>query len=82
MENHKSLLPAGVVGVDGAFDAGDVVAIVTSTGIAIARGLSNYSAQDVQRVAGKKTQEVRALLAEADYDDGGPPGQSGRRLSR
>jgi glutamate 5-kinase len=68
-ENHKSLLPAGIVQADGEFDAGDMVRIVTTTGIAVARGLCNYSAQDVRRIAGKKTQEVRKLLAEAAYDE-------------
>ncbi len=69
VENHKSLLPAGVISVEGAFDAGDVIAIVSDDGTAIARGLSNYSAEDVRRLAGKKTQEVRVLLAEAAYDE-------------
>jgi len=69
LENHKSLLPAGVVGVEGDFAAGDVVAIVAADGTAIARGLCNYSAQDVGRIAGKKTGQVRTLLAEAAYDE-------------
>jgi len=69
VENHKSLLPAGVVGVEGSFDAGDVIAIVADDGKAIARGLSNYSAADVRRIAGKKSQEVRTMLAEAAYDE-------------
>jgi glutamate 5-kinase len=46
-----------------------VVAIVGDDGNGIARGLSNYSAEDVRRIAGKKTAEVRNLLAEAAYDE-------------
>jgi glutamate 5-kinase len=69
VENHKSLLPAGGVGVEGDFAAGDVVAIVTADGGAIARGLCNYSASDAQRIAGKKTAQVKELLAEAAYDE-------------
>jgi glutamate 5-kinase len=69
VENHKSLLSAGVVGVEGDFAAGDVVAIVTADGGAIARGLCNYSASDAQRIAGKKTAQVKELLAEAAYDE-------------
>lgn len=69
VENHKSLLAAGVIGIEGTFDAGDVIAIVAADGKPIARGLSNYSAEDVRRIAGKKSQEVRTLLAEAAYDE-------------
>jgi glutamate 5-kinase len=68
VENHKSLLPAGIISVQGPFDAGDVVAIVCGE-TEIARGLSNYSSPDVQRIARMKTQEVRMLLAEAAYDE-------------
>src|SRR3984957_1268288 len=56
VENHKSLLPAGIMAVKGDFAAGDVIAIAGPDGAAIARGLCNYSAADVARVAGKKTQ--------------------------
>ena len=69
VENHKSLLPAGIVSVTGSFDRGDVVAIVSGEGTIIARGLSNYAASDVDRIRGKKTQEVRSLLAESAYDE-------------
>jgi len=69
VEKKKSLLPAGIVGVEGEFDSGDVVAITAADGKTIARGLSNYSAADIRRIAGKKTQEVRTLLAEAAYDE-------------
>jgi len=69
VEMNRSLLPAGVIRVDGEFDRGDVVAIAAADGNAIARGLSNYAAADVRRILGKKTHEVRALLAEAAYDE-------------
>jgi glutamate 5-kinase len=68
-QKNRSLLAAGVVRVDGAFRRGDVVAIVNQAGASIARGLSNYSSADLDRVRGKKTAEVRALLAEAAYDE-------------
>ena len=68
-ENHRSLLPPGIIQADGEFDAGDMVRIVSANGQSIARGLSNYSAEDVRRIAGKKTQEVRKLLAEGAYDE-------------
>jgi glutamate 5-kinase len=69
VERNKSLLPAGVVKVEGDFARGDVVAIATADGKTIARGLSNYAAEDVDRIRGKKTAEVRTLLAESAYDE-------------
>jgi glutamate 5-kinase len=68
-QKNRSLLAAGVVRVDGAFRRGDVVAIVDQKGATVARGLSNYSSADLDRVRGKKTAEVRAVLAEAAYDE-------------
>ena len=68
-EKNRSLLPAGIVRVEGAFQRGDVVEIVAPDGVCVARGLSNYAAGDVERVRGKKTAEVRALLAEGAYDE-------------
>jgi glutamate 5-kinase len=69
VENHKSLLAAGVVGVEGKFTAGSAVAVIGKDGTGIARGLCNYSSDDVRRIAGKKSAEVRKLLAEAAYDE-------------
>jgi glutamate 5-kinase len=69
VERNKSLLPAGVVRVEGDFDRGDVVAICSTTGFEAARGLTNYSAADVQRIMGKKTADVRALLGVEAYDE-------------
>ena len=68
-QNNRSLLPAGVLKVEGAFARGDVVAIHAPDGRLLAQGLSNYAADDVARIRGKKTAEVRALLHEAAYDE-------------
>src|SRR5204862_5605413 len=53
-EKNRSLLPAGIVRVEGDFERGDVVEICDPAGNAIARGLSNYSAKDVDRIRGRK----------------------------
>lgn len=68
-EQNRSLLPAGILKVEGDFERGDCVAIRSAAGTIVARGLSNYAAADVERVRGKKTAEVRALLGEAAYDE-------------
>jgi len=69
VERNKSLLPAGIVKVAGDFARGDVVAICSADGTPVARGLTNYSSTDVERIRGKKTADVRTLLAEAAYDE-------------
>jgi glutamate 5-kinase len=69
VEQHRSLLPAGIVAVEGTFSRGDVVAIKSDDGSEIAHGLTNYNSDDIQRIRGKKTQEVRKALAEAAYDE-------------
>ncbi len=66
---NRSLLPAGILSVEGHFTRGDVVLIQSQAGVAIARGLTNYSAADVEKIRGKKTAVVRELLAESAYDE-------------
>ncbi len=58
----KSLLPIGVVAVDGDFARGDVVSAVNPQGREIARGLCNYSTGEVRRIARKQTQQIEAIL--------------------
>jgi glutamate 5-kinase len=69
VENNKSLLPAGIIKVSGEFDRGDVVAITDESGKLVARGLSNYSAVDMTTIHGKKTRQIREMLADAAYDE-------------
>ncbi len=58
VERHKSLLPAGVVSVDGAFEPGAVVDVVDRDGVAFARGRASTSASDLAVVAGRRTDEL------------------------
>lgn len=58
----RSLLPSGIVSVDGHFGEGDVIKCVDSKGAAIARGITNYSSEDVQKIMGKKTSEIEKAL--------------------
>ncbi len=69
VEKHRSLLPAGIVRVEGDFSRGDVVAIRAADGRAIARGLCNYSSDVLGQIRGRKTAEVRSLLSESAYDE-------------
>src|SRR5688500_4796529 len=69
LEKNRSLLPAGIVRVEGTFARGDVVVIVGESGQPVARGLTNYASTDVEVIRGRKTGDVRALLKERAYDE-------------
>jgi glutamate 5-kinase len=58
----KSLLPSGVVKVSGRFDTGEMVACLDGNGTEWARGITNYSSQEVRKIAGRKSSEIEALL--------------------
>jgi glutamate 5-kinase len=63
-EGGTSLLPVGIVDVQGGFDAGDAVD-VRDGGTAIGKGICNYSATELRQVMGLKSSQVRALLPRA-----------------
>jgi len=58
----KSLLPIGVVAVEGEFARGDVVACVDGSGREVARGLVNYSSAQTQLIARRPTAQIEAVL--------------------
>ncbi len=58
----KSLLPAGVKRVEGAFERGDAVVIRAADGREIGRGLVAYAREDAARIIGKQTSEIAAIL--------------------
>ena len=64
LRRGKSLLPAGVRGVDGAFERGDPVAIVAPGGVA-AVALAGYSAEEARLIAGKRSDEIETALGHA-----------------
>jgi glutamate 5-kinase len=66
-ERGTSLLPVGVVAVEGHFQAGDAVD-VAADGRAIGKGIVNYSAEELRSIKGLKTDEVRARLPRASEE--------------
>jgi glutamate 5-kinase len=62
-ERGTSLLPVGIVEVEGDFDAGEAVD-VTLDGSAVGKGVASHSAASLRRVAGMQTAEVREVLGE------------------
>ncbi|MFQ5963124.1 MAG: glutamate 5-kinase [Candidatus Scalinduaceae bacterium] len=66
----KSLLPSGVVRVDGNFIKGDVVSVVNvNRNKEIAKGLVNYSVEEVQKIKGLRTSLIRKTLGSKPYDE-------------
>ena len=60
----NTLLPAGVARVEGVFDRGDVIDIVAQDGRVIARGLIEYDSVAAARIAGRRSEDIPALLGE------------------
>ena len=63
-EQGSSLLPVGIVEVDGDFEAGDAVDVVAESGL-VGKGIVNYSAGELARIKGMKSQAVRELMPHA-----------------
>jgi glutamate 5-kinase len=61
-EEGKSLLPVGMVMVEGEFFRGDVIAIMSPNGQEVARGLANYASADAKRLCGKASSEIEGIL--------------------
>jgi glutamate 5-kinase len=62
LEAGKSLLPAGVRRVEGAFERGDAVVIRTLAGRDLGRGLVAYGSEETGRIIGKKSKEIAEIL--------------------
>ena len=65
-EEGKSLLPVGVHDVAGEFERGEVVACLDPAGAEIARGLVNYSAAEIRRIAGQPSTRIESILGYVD----------------
>jgi glutamate 5-kinase len=68
-DEGKSLLPSGLVEVEGEFSAGDVVAVIDAAGAEFARGLVNFDAGDVRKIRGAKTREIEGRLGYRSVDE-------------
>ncbi|WP_434994595.1 glutamate 5-kinase [Arthrobacter sp. Ld5] len=66
-ERRRSLLAAGVVDVDGVFEAGDPVQLVGGDGTVVGRGLVNYSSDELPRMLGRSTHDLAEEFG-AEYE--------------
>ncbi len=69
VERGRSLLPAGIVGVEGNFGIGDPVSCVDERGREFARGLAAYASADVNRIKGSPTRRITQLLGYSNGDE-------------
>ncbi|MFZ4285259.1 glutamate 5-kinase [Variovorax sp. HJSM1_2] len=64
-DGGKSLLPIGMLSVDGDFSRGEVIAVRDPQGLELARGLANYSSSEARLICRKPSSEFEALLGYA-----------------
>ncbi len=69
LKSGRSLLPAGVIKVEGKFERGDAVIVADTEGNEVARGLSAYSARDAKHIMGHKSREIADLLGYRGRDE-------------
>jgi glutamate 5-kinase len=65
----RSLLPSGVQGTVKQFHVGDVVSVLGAEGEEFARGLVNYSAEEVERIKGRRSTEIEGVLGYKHSDE-------------
>jgi glutamate 5-kinase len=58
----KSLLPAGIKGVRGEFEVGELVKCIDEMGVEVARGLTCYGSDDIKKIVGAKTSNIERIL--------------------
>ncbi len=63
-----NLLPSGILNVEGKFSAGDVVSIVYGTQ-EIAKGIADYSSEELDKIKGRQTVEIEKILGYKNYDN-------------
>ncbi|MDP8233256.1 MAG: glutamate 5-kinase [Candidatus Saelkia tenebricola] len=69
IQKNKSILPRGIVGIKGSFDAGDLVTVFSKNNLELARGITSYASNEISKIKGKKTQEIMSVLGEKRADE-------------
>jgi len=68
LKQRHSLLPKGIVGVDGSFLSGQVIDIANQQGDVIAKGITHYSSDEVKLIKGYNSSDIESILHYKDYD--------------
>ncbi|MFP6761169.1 MAG: glutamate 5-kinase [Rhodospirillales bacterium] len=69
LERGRSLLPAGILRIEGTFQRGDAITIMKKDGSEFGRGLIAYSSKDATQIIGHKTGEIEDLLGYRGRDE-------------
>jgi glutamate 5-kinase len=69
VDKGASLLASGIIGVEGKFKFGDTISCLDEKGREFARGLTNYSSEEIKRIMGRKTSEIESVLGYRYYDE-------------
>lgn len=69
LQDGSSLLAAGIFFVEGNFDKGSTVRVLSSQGREIARGIVNYDTEQLQKIIGKSTKDFSDILGKKYYDE-------------
>ena len=69
VRKNKSLLSSGIAGLEGNFDTGDVVSVMDKNNREFARGLTNYSSSEIEKIKGLKTGRIEQALGYKYYDE-------------
>jgi glutamate 5-kinase len=69
LEKDKSLLPSGIIDVEGDFAVGDPVSCIDGAGTVIAKGLVNFSSAEIRKIMGLKTAKIEQILGHKDYTE-------------
>jgi len=62
VKRGKSLLPSGIVSVEGKFSSGDAVYCLDRDGQRVAKGLTNYSSEEIEKIMGLRSSEIEKTL--------------------
>jgi len=69
LRNGKSLLPSGILALEGVFQKGDPVSIKNTKGEIIGIGIVNYSSSELEKVLGRSTMEIQSILGFRGEDE-------------
>jgi glutamate 5-kinase len=69
LNKGTSLLPSGILRVEGEFAAGTVIGVADQNGLELGRGISNYSSGAINLIKGHKSAEISSLIGYHDYDE-------------
>ena len=65
----RSLLPIGIVAVEGTFERGETLRVLDQDGLEIARGTTNYASDEVTKIRGRRTADLRDVLGYDAYGE-------------